>query len=90
MSTCVSEGSAEQNIVFNPFQSFWNSRNFVSKPLELVSKLLELLNFVLSFRGSWKVVLELSETHFRAFEALGISFWSFWSSWKRILKHSEL
>ena len=66
--------------LFGPFQSFWNSRNFVSEPLELVAKLLELPKL---FSKLWGLLQGRSG-------AVGNSFQSLWSSWNFVLELSEL
>ena len=66
--------------LFAPFQSFWNSRNFVSEPLELVAKLLELPKLFSKLSG----LLEGRSG------AVGKSFQSLWSSWNFVLELLEL
>ena len=68
------------NAYFAPFQSFWNSRNFVSEPLELVAKLLELPKL---FSKLWGLLQGRSG-------AVGNSFQSLWSSWNVVLELLEL
>ena len=66
--------------LFGPFQSFRNSRNFVSEPLELVAKLLELPKLFSKPSG----LLEGRSG------AVGKSFQSLWSSWNFVLELLEL